>query len=59
MNNEAQKVFTAGSKHHPESGMVATDLYLARVILREYFTKYALWLDMKTTDDDQQGSGRI
>ena len=40
--------------------MVAKDLALADVALGEFLTsKYALWLDLRTTDDDQlYGSGR-
>ena len=39
---------------------VAKDLALADVSLGQYLTsKYALWLDLRTTDDDQlHGSGR-
>ena len=39
--------------------MVVKDLQLADVSLDEYLTsKYALWLDLCTTDDDQlHGSG--
>jgi hypothetical protein len=40
--------------------MVAKDLALADVSLGQFLTtKYALWLDLRTTDDDQlHGSGR-
>ena len=49
-----------GSKRHPEIAMVAKDLALADVALGEFLTSmYALWLDLRTTDDDQLlGSGR-
>lgn len=58
--DEARKFFAAGSKRHPETATVAKDLHMAAVTLEEYLTtKYALWLDMRTTDDDQlHGSGR-
>ena len=40
--------------------MVTKDLALADVTLGEFLTnKYALWLDLRTTDDDQlHGSGQ-
>ena len=58
--DEARKFFAAGSKRHPEVGMVSKDLALADVTLGEFLTdKYALWLDLRTSDDDQlHGSGR-
>lgn len=60
--DEAKKLFAASpsSKRHPEVAMVAKDLALADVTLGEYLTsKYALWLDLRSSDDDQlHGSGR-
>ena len=58
--DEAKKFFAAGNKRHPEEGMVAKDLAMADVSLEEFLTtKYALWLDLRTSDDDQlHGSGR-
>ena len=58
--DEARKFFAAGSKRHPEVAMVTKDLALADVTLGEFLTdKYALWLDLRTTDDDQlHGSSR-
>ena len=60
--DEATKFFAASpaSKRHPEVAMVAKDLALADVSLGEFLTnKFALWLDLRTTDDDQlHGSGR-
>ena len=58
--DEARKVFAAGSKRHPEVAAVAKDLALADVSLPEFLTdKFALWLDLRSTDDDQlHGSGR-
>ena len=48
------------SKNHPEVVAIQKDLHLADVSLGEYLTsKYALWLDLRTTDDDHlHGSGR-
>lgn len=60
MWDETRKHFAAGSKRHPEVAVVAKDLALADVSLGEYLTsKYSLWLDLRTSDDDQlHGSGR-
>ena len=57
---EARKHFTAGTKRHPEVAAVAKDLELADVSLGGFLTmKHCLWLDLRTTDDDQlHGSGR-
>ena len=58
--DEVRKYFASGNKRHPEASMVLKDLQLADVSLDDYFTiKYALWLDLCTTDDDQlHGTGR-
>jgi len=60
--DEACKFFAAspGSKHQPEVAMVVKDLGLSQVSLGEFLTtKYGLWLDLRTSDDDQlHGSGR-
>ena len=58
--DEVIKYFASGNKRHPEASMVVKDLQLADVSLDDYLTtKYALWLDLRTTDDDQlHGSGR-
>ena len=60
--DEAKKYFAGGpsAKRHPAVAAVAKDLGLADVTVGEYLTtKYALWLDMRTTDDDSlHGSGR-
>lgn len=58
--DETRKLFAAGIKRHPETGAVTRDLHLADVSLGEFLTtKYALWLDLRTTDDGQlHGSGR-
>ena len=62
MWDEARKLFAAspGSKRHPDVSVVAKDLALADVSLGEFLTsKYALWLYLRTTDDDRlHGSGR-
>ncbi|GFR66081.1 hypothetical protein ElyMa_005548400 [Elysia marginata] len=57
---EARKLYAGGSKRHPLVSRVAKDLALADVSLAEYLTsKYALWLDLRSTDDDQlHGTGR-
>ena len=57
---EARKHFAAGTKRHPEVAAVAKDLALADVSLGQFLTsKHALWLDLRTADDDQlHGSGR-
>lgn len=60
--DEARRLFAAspGSKRHPEVAEVAKDLALADVSLGEFLTtKYALWLDLRTTGDEQlHGNGR-
>ena len=54
MWDEALKLFAPGRKRHLEVAMVAKDLALADVCLGEFLTnKYALWLDLRTTDDDR------
>ena len=62
MWDETKKLFAAspGRKRHPEVAVVAKDLGLADVSLGEFLTnKVALWLDLRTTDDDRlHGSGR-
>ena len=58
--DETRKFFAAGCKRDPEVAIVAKDLALADVSLGEYLTsKYALWLDLRSTDDEKlHGSGR-
>ena len=60
MWGEMRKLFAAGSKRHPDVAMTAKDLALADVSLGEYLTtKFALWFDLRTTDNDQlHGNGR-
>lgn len=60
MWDETRKHFAGGAKRQNEVAIVAKDLALADVSIEEFLTtKYAMWLDMRTTDDDQlHGSGR-
>ena len=62
MWDEANEYFAAssGSKRHPEVGTAAKDLALTDVNFGEFLTtKYSLWLDLRTSDDDRlHGSGR-
>ena len=60
---EARKFFgtsPSSKEHSPEVGIVLKDLQLSDVSLSDYLTnKYALWLDLRTSDDDKlHGSGR-
>ena len=59
MWDEARKLFASSRKCHPEVALVGKDLGLADVSLGEFLTsKFALWLDLRTTDDDWlHGSG--
>lgn len=58
--DEARKIFPIGGKHHAETAAVIKDLSLCDVSLSEFLTtKYALWLDLRTTDDAHlHGTGR-
>ena len=58
--DESRKLYAGGPKRSPVTGAVAKDLALADVSLGEYFTsKYCLWLDLRSSDDDQpHGNGR-
>ena len=60
MWDEARKLFAPGRKRHPNVSVVVKDLALADVSLGEFLTsKFTLWLDLRTTDDDLlHGSGR-
>ena len=57
---DARKLFAPGRKRHPEVAVVAKGLGPADVSLGEFLTsRFALWLDLRTTDDDRlHGSGR-
>ena len=49
-----EEVFAPGGKRHPEVAVMAKDLGLPNVSLGEFLTsKFALWLDLRTTDDDR------
>lgn len=59
--DEAKKQFGSGPRRPSAmAGTISKDLGWASVGVDQFLTtKYALWLDMRTTDDDQQhGSGR-
>jgi hypothetical protein len=58
--DEAVKFFGGNSKHDPFVNNVIKDLSLYDINIGEYLTtKYALWLDFRTSDDDKlHGSGR-
>ena len=58
--NEIRKFFGGGRNKHPTTDLVCKDLHLHDIRLDEYLTrKYALWLDLRTTEDNQlHGSGR-
>ncbi len=60
MWDEIQKQFSGGNKNHPNVDIVSKDLNLSDVSVSEYLTtKYALWLDLRTTDDNSlHGNGR-
>jgi hypothetical protein len=57
--DEVKKFFGA-CKRHPTTAMVAKELALTGVTLGGFLTShYCLWIDLRTTDDDQlHGSGR-
>ena len=58
--DEINKYFAAGSKRDAVVGQVANDLSLTQMTIGQYLTdKYALWLDLRSTDDNSlHGSGR-
>ncbi|GFR59470.1 hypothetical protein ElyMa_001795300 [Elysia marginata] len=52
--SEARKLYAGVSKRHSLVSRVAKDLAIADVSLAEYLTStYALWLDLRSRDDDQ------
>ena len=58
--DETRKYFAAGSKRHSDVSVVAKDLGLSDVYLGEFLTtKYCVWLDLRTTDDDRRISEEI
>ena len=60
--DETIKFFAAspGSKLAPKVGEVVRDLQLSNVSLADFLTsKYALWIDLRISDDDKlHGRGR-
>ena len=58
--DEVNKYFALKSKRNEETDIVAKDLYLTTVTIGKYLTNnYALWLDLRSTDDNTlHGSGR-
>jgi hypothetical protein len=60
MWDEARKQFSGGNKNHPNVDIISKDLCLSDVTVGEYLTtKYALWLDLRTTyDNSLHGNGR-
>ena len=58
--DEVNKYFALTSKRNEETDIVAKDLYLTTVTIGKYLTNnYALWLDLRSTDDNTlHGSGR-
>ena len=58
--DEVRKLMAGGLKRHPEVAMVAKDLGLHACDLGKYLTEeFALWLDLRSTDDDGlHGNGR-
>lgn len=60
MWDEARKYFAAGSKRQPEAAIAAKDLKLCQLRQTDYYnSKFALWLDLRSSDDDQlHGAGR-
>lgn len=58
--DEVRKLMAGGLKRHPEVAMVAKDLGVHACDLGKYLTEeFALWLDLRSTDDDGlHGNGR-
>lgn len=56
---EARKFFAGGSKRDPTVAAVCKELCLSGMRINNYLTNhYALWLDLRTSDDDNlHGSG--
>ena len=59
--DEIIKYFALTSKRDKVIDQVAKDLLFTKMNLGKYLTKhYALWLDLRTTDDNSlHGSGRV
>jgi hypothetical protein len=58
--DEINKFFALNSKRNKETNIIVKDLYLTYTTLEKYLTdNYALWLDLRSTDDNSlHGSGR-
>ena len=58
--DEINKFFALNSKRNKETNMIAKELYFTNTTLEKYLTtNYALWLDLRSTDDNSlHGSGR-
>lgn len=58
--DEVRKLMAGGLKRHPEVATVAKDLSIHACDLGKYLTEeFALWLDLRSTDDDGlHGNGR-
>lgn len=58
--DEVRKLMAGGLKRHPEVATVAKDLSIHACNLGKYLTEeFALWLDLRSTDDDGlHGNGR-
>ena len=57
--DEINKFFALTSKRNKETDKIAKDLYFSNTTLEKYLTdNYALWLDLRTTDNTLHGSGR-
>jgi len=58
--DEINKFFALNSKQNKETNMITKDLYFTETSLEKYLTtNYALWLDLRSTDDNSlHGSGR-
>lgn len=58
--DEINKYFALNSKQSKETNMVTKDLKFTETTLEKYLTtNYALWLDLRSTDDNSlHGSGR-
>ena len=58
--DEVRKYFGGGWHNDPATSLVCRDLHLHNVRLEDYLTtKYALWIDLRSTDDNKlHGSGR-
>ena len=58
--DEINKFFALNSKRNKETSIVVKDLYFTDTTIEKYLTnRYALWLDLRSTDDNTlHGSGR-